>query len=126
MKSDNDGDTIPRVIAFVAMIIIGWSVYDKHFKRDDTSAQQPAQNEDQYDIHEYRTQQENQEECLQIVSDYLKNYGYNVTYIYTTNPEANNWKYNVRGTITNFDGTTSQFGIMYDHATKTITRCDIE
>lgn len=45
--------------------------------------------------------------------------------IYTTDPSLNNWKYNVRGIITNPNGTTRHFGVLFDYPTKTIQTFDI-
>lgn len=123
MKWDDILEKISTLLVVIGMIIWGYNF----FKKDDPH---PTQNKSKYDIKEYRKQQneikESNEECLQIVKDYLKRYGYNVTYIYTTDASLNDWKYNVRGTITNPDGTTRHFGVMYDYTTKSITTFDID
>ena len=128
MKNWNT-ETVVEAVAILGGIAIGLYACNTS-KKNDSQIQQPAQNEYKYDINEYRKRQEEikkpQKECLRIVSDYLKSYGYNVTYIYTTDPSLNNWKYNVKGTITNADGTTRHFGVLYDYPTKTIRTFDVD
>ena len=117
-------------IAAIILGLGGWCFYNLDFKKKEAAEQQHTQNEYKYDINEYRKQQEEKkraaEECLQIVGDYLKRYGYNVTHMYTTSVQLTDWKYNVRGTITNPNGTTRAFGVLYDYSTKTILTCDID
>lgn len=120
-------DILEKISTLLVIGVIIWAVYDFFLKKDDPL---PTQNKYKYDIKEYRKQQseikEYKEECLQIVKNYLRKYGYNVTYIYTTDASLNDWKYNVKGTITNPNGTTRHFGVMYDYTTKSITTFDIE
>lgn len=120
-------DILEKVVTLATIIFIGWHGYNRFFKKDDTPIQQQ---QGQYNLDDYRKQQaENKkakEECLQIVGDYLKRYGYNVTYLCTTNVQLTNWKYNVTGTITNPNGTTRGFGVLYDYPTKTIIRFDVD
>lgn len=123
-------DMLEKLVTLATVIFIGWYAYNIFLKKDDAPIQQPFQSEYKADANKYQKQQEvskkSKEECLRIVSDYLKKYGHNVTHIYTTDPTLNNWKYNVRGTITNADGTTRHFGVLYDYPTKTIRTFDID
>lgn len=122
-------ETVLEAVAILGGIAIGLYAYNKN-KRDDYPIQQPFQSEYKTDTNRYQKQQEvskkSKEECLRIVSDYLQKYGHNVTYIYTTDPSLNNWKYNVKGTITNSYGTTRHFGVLYDYPTKTIRTFDVD
>ncbi len=128
MKLD---DILEKLVTIAGIIFVGWYAYNLFFKKDDTSIQPPSlQSEYRVTTNDYQKQQEvskkSKEECLRIVGDYLQRYGHNVTYIYTTDPSLNNWKYNVKGTITNSDGTTRHFGVLYDYPTKTIRTFDVD
>lgn len=76
-------DILEKVGTLATIIFIGWYGYNRFFTTDDTPIQQQ---QSQYSLDDYQKQQEeskkSKEECLQIVGDYLKKYGYNVTYIY--------------------------------------------
>lgn len=123
-------DILEKLVTLATVIFIGWYAYNIFLKKDDAPIQQPFQSEYKTDTNRYQKQQEvskkSKEECLRIVGDYLKGYGHNVTHIYTTDPSLNNWKYNVKGTITNADGTTRHFGVLYDYPTKTIRTFDVD
>lgn len=129
MKNWDWENVLEGVAMLGGIVIVGLYTYNKN-KKEDYPIQQPFQSEYKADTNRYQRQQEeskkSKEECLRNVGDYLKRYGHKVTHIYTTDPSLNNWKYNVKGTITNADGTTRHFGVLYDYPTKTIRTFDVD
>lgn len=129
MKNWDWENVLEGVAMFGGIVIVGLYTYNKN-KKEDYPIQQPFQSEYKADTNRYQRQQEeskkSKEECLRNVGDYLKRHGHKVTHIYTTDPSLNNWKYNVKGTITNADGTTRYFGVLYDYPTKSIRTFDID
>lgn len=80
-------DMLEKVVTLATIIFIGWYAYNLFFKKDDSSIQPPSlQSEYRVTTNDYQKQQDerkkSKEECLRIVGDYLKRYGYNVTYLY--------------------------------------------